>query len=128
MDITYEHISIGITVTACIFAVVGGLIGLARGGKRAAIHIATAAAAFAAAVFLTVPFVTLTSGITRRLSAQLGRASADNAGNERARRVGRGRDNGKELVSKPKQRPWRAFVNRYQPDDLNLSKLTPKHA
>lgn len=71
MDITYEHISIGITVTACIFAVVGGLIGLARGGKRAAIHIATAAAAFAAAVFLTVPFVTLTSGITRRLSAMI---------------------------------------------------------
>ena len=35
MDITYEHISIGITVMACIFAVVGGLIGMARGGKRA---------------------------------------------------------------------------------------------
>ena len=66
--------------------------------------------------------------ITRRLGTQLGRASADNAGNERARWIGRGRDNGKELVSKPRQRPWRALVDRYQPDDFNLSKLAPKHA
>ena len=41
----------------------------------------------------------------RRLGAQLGRAPTDNAGDERARRIGRGRDNGKEFVSKPRQRP-----------------------
>ena len=66
--------------------------------------------------------------IARRLGAQLGRASTDNAGNELARWIGRGRDNGKELVSKPRQRAWRALVDRYQPDDFNLSKLAPKHA
>ena len=66
--------------------------------------------------------------IARRLGTQLGRASADNAGNERARWIGRGRDNGKELVSKSRQRAWRALVDRYQPDDFNLSKLAPKHA
>ena len=66
--------------------------------------------------------------IARRKGTQLGRASADNAGNERARWIGRGRDKGKELVSKPKQRPRRTLVDRYQPDDFNLSKLAPKHA
>ena len=66
--------------------------------------------------------------IARRLGTQLGGASADNAGNERARRIGLGRNNGKELVSQPGQRPRKAFVNRYQPDDLNFSKLAPKHA
>ena len=66
--------------------------------------------------------------IARRLGAQLGRASTDNAGNERARWIGLGRDNGKELVPKPSQRPRRTLVDRYQPDDVNLSKLAPKHA
>ena len=64
----------------------------------------------------------------RRLSAQLGRTSADNAGNERARRIGRGSNGGKKLISQPKQRPWRAPIDRHNPDSLNLAQLTPKHA
>ena len=66
--------------------------------------------------------------VARRLGAQLGRTTADNTGYERTRRVGRRRDGRKQPISQPKQRPWRAIVDRNQPNDFNLTKLAPKHA
>ena len=66
--------------------------------------------------------------VARWLGAQLGRTTADDTGYERTRRVGRRRNGRKQPISQPKQRPRRALIDRYQPDDLHFSKLASKHA
>ena len=68
MNITAESISLSITVIACVFITVGGLIGLARGGKRAAIHIFTAAAAALLAFFVSAPIAAGMNGLISRIS------------------------------------------------------------
>lgn len=68
MNISGELISLSITVTACVFIAVGGLIGLARGGKRAAIHIGTAVLALLTAFLISVPIAEGATGLAERLT------------------------------------------------------------